>query len=91
MTESGAEQPYEQNIDRLRQVVESLEGESLSLEQSLKLFEEGMELSRLCDTQLQLAEERVRVLVESKTELNPRKEIPLQQVRVEDVRENVED
>lgn len=55
---------YEQALNRLRTVVEQLERGSLDLEKSLSLFEEGMSLSRLCDTKLQEVEARVRVLVD---------------------------
>lgn len=66
-TSSGS---YESNLERLRQVVERLEKGALSLEDSLQLFEEGMKLSQSCDRQLSSVEERVKVLVSSKDELD---------------------
>lgn len=79
-----AAQPYETNLARLRQVVDQLERGSLSLEDSLKLFEEGMELSRLCDEQLSAVEERVKVLVSGPPqELTTRKEIDLEIINLE--------
>lgn len=75
---------YEDNLSRLRQVVEQLERGSLSLEGSLQLFEEGMELSRLCDGQLAAVEERVKVLVSGPPqELSTRKEIDLEIINLE--------
>lgn len=76
---------YESNLARLRQVVELLERGSLTLEESLTLFEEGMELSRVCDTQLAAVEERVKVLISGADggELSTRKEVELEIIKVE--------
>lgn len=80
MSESQS-QTYEQNFQRLQQVVEMLENETLGLEQSLTLFEEGMKLSQLCDAQLSKVEERVKVLTSEPTEpLSTRAAIPLETV-----------
>lgn len=49
-------------IDRLRGVVEKLETGSLSLEQSLAAFEEGVRLSRRTAQILDAAEKRVEIL-----------------------------
>lgn len=80
---------YETNLNRLRQVVEKLERGALSLEDSLKLFEEGMQLSQLCDSQLSAVEERVKVLVSEHQpqELATRKEIELEIINVESTRD----
>ena len=61
---SQQEPSYEESVERLRQVVDLLEGGNLGLEESLKLFEEGMGLSRRCEERLRLVEEQVRVLME---------------------------
>lgn len=71
---------YESNLSRLKDVVERLERDSLGLEESLTLFEEGMSLAQACDAQLGAVEERVKVLVEGSTELTPRADIPLEPV-----------
>ena len=55
---------YEQAVARLKEVVEKLEQGSLDLEESLRLFEEGIVLSRTCDEKLRVVEARVQVLVE---------------------------
>lgn len=63
---------YEQAVARLKEVVEKLEQGSLDLEESLRLFEEGISLSRTCDEKLTVVEARVKVLVEkSKEEETP--------------------
>ncbi len=84
MTEPNlsAESTYEENLDRLKSVVERLERGSLSLGESLKLFEEGLRLSETCDSQLEEVEARVRVLLEEPRALNPRKDIELEAIEV---------
>ncbi len=58
------EPSYEESIERLRAVVDLLEDGNLGLEESLRLFEEGMNLSRRCEERLRVVEEQVRVLTE---------------------------
>jgi exodeoxyribonuclease VII small subunit len=50
-------------LTRLRSIVDRLEGEELTLEQSLAAFEEGVRLSRLSGEILDRAERRVEVLL----------------------------
>jgi exodeoxyribonuclease VII small subunit len=60
----GAGEPaFESSLDRLEEIVELLEAGELPLEKSLTLFEEGVELSRRCNTRLDEAERRLEVLV----------------------------
>ncbi len=54
---------FDQVLERLRTVVERLEQGNLSLEESLKVFEEGVSLARKGHTLLEAAEKRVEVLV----------------------------
>ena len=54
---------YEQALDSLRRIVQQLESGQQGLEQSLQLFEEGIELTRFCDDKLKSVEERVQVLL----------------------------
>jgi len=66
------EPTFEQALARLEEIVESLEDGQMSLEDSLKRFEEGMGLRGLCTRQLQEAETRIeQVLAESAEEPNP--------------------
>jgi len=53
---------YEEAIDKLSKIVERLEEGSLSLEESLTLFEEGIRLTRICMKILDEAEGKVRIL-----------------------------
>ncbi len=78
-----SEQTYEEALTRLKTVVEQLERGSLGLEESLKLFEEGMHLSQVCDRKLTEVEARVRVLVGRNEAPSPRKDLNLEFVEVE--------
>ncbi|MEO6804128.1 MAG: exodeoxyribonuclease VII small subunit [Granulicella sp.] len=55
---------FEEQLTALESVVEKLERGELSLEDSVKLFEEGVKLSNACKTELEAAEGRIQVLVE---------------------------
>lgn len=62
----GVERPelsFEQILSRLTEVVERLESGDLPLEESLAVFEEGIELSRLGSTRLDAAEAKVEELL----------------------------
>jgi exodeoxyribonuclease VII small subunit len=53
---------FESMMERLETLVEKLEGGNLSLEDSIKSFEEGMNLVKQCSSVLQEAEQRVQKL-----------------------------
>ncbi len=55
---------FEDAMDRLEKIVQSLESGDLSLEDSIKAFEEGMKLARFCSEKLEEAEKKVTMLVE---------------------------
>jgi len=61
-----AEKKFEAALARLEEIVKELETGDLPLEQSLKLYEEGIKLSRLCNKRLEDAERRVEILLKSK-------------------------
>ena len=54
---------FEKSLLRLEEVVKRLEGTDLSLDEAMKLFEEGVLLSRECQKQLEEAEGRVEILL----------------------------
>ena len=61
--DANFEQPsFEQLYARLEEVTERLEGGDLSLEQSVALYEEGMELARRCQQLLGDVEQRIETL-----------------------------
>lgn len=55
---------FEKKLTRLEEIVQKMEKGDLPLEQSLKLFEEGIGLTRECQTQLTEAENKIKLLVE---------------------------
>jgi exodeoxyribonuclease VII small subunit len=57
------EKKFEDAMERLEQIVEGLEGGDLSLEESLKIFEEGMNLVNFCSKKLEEAEQKVTILI----------------------------
>ena len=54
---------FEECIDRLEKIVQELEKGEVPLEQSLTLFEEGMQLSASCRKELEEAEGKVEILL----------------------------
>ena len=55
---------FEERLKRLQEVVTALEEGELDLETSVKLYKEGLELSRSCREQLEKARNEVRILTE---------------------------
>ena len=56
-------QSFEQNMQRLEQIVRALERGDVPLEESLKLFQEGTELVRTCGNLLDEAEQQVKMIL----------------------------
>lgn len=54
---------FEKKLGRLEEIVQKMEKGDSSLEESLKLFEEGVKLSRECHSRLNEAEAKVKKLV----------------------------
>ena len=61
--EPPKKQDFERGLARLEEVVKRLENANLSLDEAMKLFAEGVELSRECQKQLEEAEGRVEILL----------------------------
>ncbi len=55
---------FEEQLTALERVVEQLERGELTLEASVKLFEDGVRLSKACKQELDAAEGRIEILVE---------------------------
>jgi len=59
----GSKDPgFEEAIGRLEQIVKELEDGDLPLEESLRLFEEGIRLTRACTVRLDEAQRRIDLL-----------------------------
>ena len=54
---------FEHSLARLEEIVRKLENANLSLDDAMKLFEEGVQLSRECQKHLEQAEGKVEILL----------------------------
>ena len=61
-----AKERFEDALDKLEKIVSKLEEGDIPLEESLKLFEEGIRLSRFCNQRLDEAEKKVEILLKGK-------------------------
>ena len=55
---------FEASLNELEKLVDALEGGDLTLEQSLKDFERGINLTRACQKALTEAQQKVQILLE---------------------------
>jgi len=58
---------FEDSLARLEQIVTALEGGTLPLEDSLKVFEEGIALARHCARYLEDAQRRIEILAKDES------------------------
>lgn len=56
---------FEQSINELEEIVSALENGETTLDESLKLFEQGIKLSKSCQTMLDKAQQKVTVLLQN--------------------------
>jgi exodeoxyribonuclease VII small subunit len=61
---------YEAAVKELETLVERLEEGDISLEESLKLYERGVLLTRDCQESLQAAEQKVQMLLQQSGQTN---------------------
>ncbi|MDD5044891.1 MAG: exodeoxyribonuclease VII small subunit [Candidatus Omnitrophica bacterium] len=61
-----AEMKFEEALKKLEKIVEDLEGGDLSLDEALKKYQEGIELSRVCSSRLENAKKKIDVLAKNK-------------------------
>ena len=78
-------QTFEVSLQQLERIVRRLENGDLALEESLKLFEDGVKLSRECQERLNQAERRIEVLLKDE-DGNP----TLQPIDREELRDETE-
>ena len=57
---------FEEQLKALESVVEQLENGELSLDDSVRLYEEGVKLSDACKKELEVAEGKIQLLVEQR-------------------------
>ena len=59
---------FEQALKRLEEIVETLEGGNIALEESIKIYQEGIALSKLCSGMLEEAEGKVMAIMNRSNE-----------------------
>lgn len=72
MTKGNRKIDFESSLKELESIVEKLEDENINLEDSVKSFEEGVNLVKECQKQLQNAELKIKKLLNdgSSTEID---------------------
>ena len=58
-----AEKTFEEALTQLEEIVTKLENGDIALEESIKLFKKGMEMTKLCKNKLDTAETQLKKLV----------------------------
>jgi exodeoxyribonuclease VII small subunit len=69
-----AEMKFEDALKKLEKIVEELENGSLSLDEALEKYEEGIKLSKACSKKLEAARKKVEILLKAEdgsVELKP--------------------
>jgi exodeoxyribonuclease VII small subunit len=61
--------PFEATLEKLEEIVEKMEQGDMSLEDSLKAFEQGIQLTRSCQKALVEAEQQVQLLLQENGQL----------------------
>ena len=67
---------FEELIEKLEEITNKLEKEQLSLDESVKLFEKGMQISKECNSKLEDAEKKITILINQNNELKEENFIP---------------
>ena len=62
-TPRQAQMPFDEALRKLEEIVQRLEAGEISLEESIRLFEAGVQLSRICGGKLEEAERKIEMLV----------------------------
>ena len=60
---------FEELMVKLEDITNKLENEKLSLDESVKIFEEGMQISKECNTKLEDAEKKITILINQNNEI----------------------
>ena len=82
---------FEEQLTQLETVVERLERGDLTLDESVRLFEDGMKLTSACKQELEQAEGRVQVLVEGKGGKMQPTDLELEPTETDETTENEAD
>lgn len=66
---------FEEALGRLEEIINHLENKELSLDESLKLFQEGIELYRYCNQRLDEVEHKITMIIEENNQI---KQVPFE-------------
>ncbi len=69
MAKKNEQNTFDQSLKKLEEVVKRLETGELTLEDSIELYQEGMELARQCHVKLEAAEQKVQQIVRENDQL----------------------
>ncbi|OGL39635.1 MAG: exodeoxyribonuclease VII small subunit [Candidatus Schekmanbacteria bacterium GWA2_38_11] len=61
---------FEVAFSELEKIVKKLEQGNLTLDESIKLFEEGIKLSKICSSKLEEAEKKIEILIKAENGTN---------------------
>ena len=64
------ENNFENKLSKLEEIVSMLEGSEISLDEAIKLFEDGVKISDDCRKILETAERKIKTLTECEEEAN---------------------
>ena len=62
------EESFEELMAELEEITNKLENEKIPLDESVKLFEKGIEISKKCNTKLDNAEKKITILLNADSE-----------------------
>ncbi len=60
-----AKKSFEQSLKQLEQIINEMESGELPLEQAIRKFEEGIELSKFCAQKLEETERKITLLMQA--------------------------
>ena len=63
-------------MQKLEEITTKLETDKLNLDESVKLFEEGMQISKECNEKLEDAEKRITMLIRTNDEIKEENFVP---------------
>lgn len=63
------EKSFEENMEQLENIVTELEKGELNLEESVKKFEQGINISKKCNDILEKAEKKITILLRQEDEI----------------------
>lgn len=81
---------FEEAMQKLEKITQNLEGGNLPLEESLKKFEEGMELVNFCERKLEEVEKRIRVLMKEDNKLKLQTQQPVKEKKEKEKQDRVQ-